>query len=235
MFARERNPNHPARRRTIVAFGTSLMLAATSLGFGLSSASADGSRLPPSADAQVRSISETVFDWGDISDHSYRGFDVGPCGGEAPLACVSRSGVLLGTVEHWSAPTSDFDFLDGVEDPMQAIRLVADDFLRSTAESRPDECPGFGFIETRPRRTVVAGDPGFRWGFALTKDGKVVERTVTYAVVQDDVIHLLTANAAEADSCFVVEGGFTVKDLGRFRRAFRSLAQNSLFPDPLPE
>lgn len=76
----------------------------------------------------------------------------------------------------------------------------------------------------------MAGDPGLRWGLALVKDDMVVERTVAYGVVQDDLIHLLTVNAAEEDSCFVIEGGFAVKDLGRFRRAFRSLAGASLFP-----
>lgn len=171
------------------------------------------------------------FDWSDMQDWTWKDHTVRSCGGEGPFACIYSDGGFVGTIELFSAPVSSFPILDGVDDPKRAIRLIGEDFLTSFSQDRAEGCPSYRFTAKRPHAARVAGTVGASWGFSLSIDGDVTERSLLYGAVDDGTVYLVVANADSGHACVPAETGLTVDSLEDFDDAFRILAANSVFPD----
>jgi hypothetical protein len=51
---------------------------------------------------------------------------LGPCEGDAnQIACVTLDGVMMGGAEYFQVPVSDFDFLEGIDDPIESVERIA--------------------------------------------------------------------------------------------------------------
>jgi hypothetical protein len=147
------------------------------------------------------------LDWtGDFSFDLGGGYALGPCEGDAPIVCVSKDGWVIGTVEYITYDATTFDYLAGVEDPMESVALLASNYLDTFAADRTTSCPALRFAVIEPQPATVTGVPGVVFGFAEF-DGEIeVERNLLFAARQVDLINLVNAGALDEGACVSAEG-----------------------------
>jgi hypothetical protein len=140
------------------------------------------------------------------------GFRFVDCEGDAPLLCVEESGDPAGLVELKLLDRKRFG------DNARSLDAIAADLEQSFRTDRTDGCPlGFRF-EINPRtKLTVAGAEGVRTDWSvLDREGKEVERTLTYFALEPDRVVVFTANSLNDDGCLAREGAeFHTDALGR--------------------
>ena len=113
---------------------------------------------------------------------------------------------MIGSAEYLALPVDSFDLLDGVDDPVESIELIAADYVatfRPTA-SRPARTSSSGsWLQSRRRS---AARQGLRYGFEELDGGRVVEKNLIYGVRGDDTIDLFNFSAIAEGACLSNEG-----------------------------
>lgn len=173
------------------------------------------------------------YDWANQTDHEYaNGWVVGPCGGEAPVACIFRNGRWLGVINHGAMPVSDLP--DGVEGDQAVLDYVARDILRSFRKDRAIGCPGYEFQASPPASAEVAFSDGRAVGFSLTKDGATTELNTWRLAVEDGFVHWITVGAASPRACLGHPDApvLSLRAWRTFEDAFDTLASTSLLGPP---
>jgi hypothetical protein len=116
---------------------------------------------------------------------------------------------VIGSAEGLLLPAQSFEVLDGVDDPVESIEIIAADYLSTFAQDRQTTCPHLDFQELQPVDLNIAGDPGLRYGFEERDAGRVVEKNVIYGVRVEDSINLLAFSAIADGACLSNEGELT--------------------------
>jgi len=148
--------------------------------------------------------------WGIDEVELGEGYLLGQCEGDADqIACITKAGSVIGSAEHLDLRVDTFDILDGVDDPVDSIEIIAGDYLSTFAEDRQSTCPGLEFQALGPAPIVVAGSPGLRYGFEERNGGRVVEKNVVYGVRVENTINLFNFSAIAAGACLGNEGELT--------------------------
>ncbi len=148
--------------------------------------------------------------WGVAEVELGDGYLLGPCEGDANLiACITKDGAVIGSAESLALDAQSFEALDGVDDPVESIEIIAGDYLSTFAEDRQSTCPGLEFRELRPVAVNIAGVPGLRYGFEERDGGRVVEKNLIYGVRVDDNINLYNFSAIADGACLSNEGELT--------------------------
>ncbi|HUP17076.1 MAG TPA: hypothetical protein VM848_13630 [Acidimicrobiia bacterium] len=148
--------------------------------------------------------------WGieevDLGD----GYALGPCEGDADqIACVSKDDSVIGSAEHLPLPMESFEILDGVDDPVGSIELIAIDYVATFLADRQSTCPHLEFRELAPTPVTIGARPGLRYGFEERDGAVVVEKYLIYGVRQEQTIHLFSFSAIAKDACLSNEGELT--------------------------
>ncbi len=186
------------------------------------------------AATSVAATANQPYDWGNQQDHSFNnGWVVGPCGGEAPVACVFRRGVWRSVVHHGALPLSS---LPGNMSDAEALEYVANDILKSFEEDRAIGCPDYQFVSHGIRPRVVGFGDGLGVGFSLRRDGRVTETHTWRLGVQDGYVHWITVEAMNRRSCIGPDPdapSLTLNEWPTFEKAFDRLAAISIFDIPL--
>lgn len=196
-------------RRKIASISVAAVLA-TGCGFGAESA--NDSRPGREVDWNSRTVSLDAP----------AGWTVAFCEGDAPLLCVQRDGEPAGGVELLE--------FDAPELPLEAWAAEHHDFM---AADRSMGCGDeYVVVPDVVQPATVAGIAGIRASFTgYMGDGRPAERNVTYAVVIDEALFLIVANAYEPDGCVGTEGGeFTVEGLRAVEKTLADIAIGSVLP-----
>lgn len=104
---------------------------------------------------------------------------------------------------------TSFDLLDGVDDPIESIELVAADYIATFLDDRQSICPSLEFRELAPVTVDVGGDPGLRYGFEEQDGDLTVERNLIYGVRVEDTIDFYSFAAIAEGACLSNEGELT--------------------------
>ena len=145
--------------------------------------------------------------WGIDEVELGDGFALGPCTGDADqFACLAKDGSVIGSAERLSLPAESFDFLDEVNDPVESMQVIADDYLATFSADRQSSCPNLEFRDLVPTEAVIATLPGLRYGFEELDDGRIVEKNVIYGVRAGETIDLFTFAAIADGGCLSNEG-----------------------------
>ena len=145
--------------------------------------------------------------WGVDERVLRRGYLLGPCEGDAnQIACIARDGTVIGSAEYLALAVDSFESLDGVDDPVESIEVIAGDYLATFRADRESACPDLEFRELAPTPVTVGGQPGLRYGFDELDGGRVVERNLIYGVRRDDTIGLFNFSATTDSACLSNEG-----------------------------
>jgi hypothetical protein len=148
--------------------------------------------------------------WGIDSVELGDGHSLGPCEGDANLiACIAKDGEVIGSAEGLLLPVLGFDALDGVDDPVESIEIIAADYLSTFADDRQSTCPHLEFQELVSAAVSVGGNPGLRYGFEELDGAAVVEKNLIYGVRVDDSINLYNFSAIADGACLSNEGELT--------------------------
>jgi hypothetical protein len=148
--------------------------------------------------------------WGVDEVELGDGYSLGPCEGDAnQIACIGKEGSVIGSAERLELPVDTFDILDGVDDPVESIEIIAADYLSTFAEDRQSTCPGLEFQELAPAPVVIAGGPGLRYGFEERDGGRVVEKNIIYGARVESTINLFNFSAIADGACLGNEGELT--------------------------
>ena len=138
------------------------------------------------------------------------GYSLGPCEGDANLiACITKDGAVIGLAEGLLLPVQGFAALDGVDDPVESIEIIAADYLSTFAEDRQSTCPHLEFQVLVPAAVSVGGDPGLRYGFEELDGAAVVEKNLIYGVRVEDSVNLYNFSAIAEGACLSNEGELT--------------------------
>jgi len=162
------------------------------------------STVPATTDVQ------TSWVWGidevDLGD----GYFLGPCEGDADqIACVIKDDSVIGAAEHLPLSVESFDILDGVDDPVETIELIAVDYLATFLADRQTTCPHLEFRELAPTPVTIGTGPGLRYGFEELDGSDLVEKNLIYGVRQEQTIHLFSFSAIAEGACLSNEGELT--------------------------
>jgi hypothetical protein len=148
--------------------------------------------------------------WGVDTVEVGHGYRLGPCSGDADqFACISRDGSPVGSAELLTLPVDTFPALNGVDDPMESIDVVAADFLQTFADDRETTCPSLEFAGLDAVPVTVAAAPGLQFGFEERAGESVVEKVVQYGVRIRGDIHLFNVTAIAPGACLAPEGELT--------------------------
>jgi hypothetical protein len=128
--------------------------------------------------------------------------------GDAPIVCVNLDGEPVGIIEYLILDVATLTFLDGVEDPIESIRLLADDFLENFETDRSSTCPHLTFVALEPEPGMVGGVDGLRFGFSETDGDVEVERNLLMAARSGEMVRLVNIAAVDAGACVSNEGQF---------------------------
>lgn len=146
------------------------------------------------------------------------GWDLAFCEGEGRFLCVSRGGRSAGAVELLVFPVDGHETVARVlgsgGSEGEALRAVAAD-LQATLEAdrRTGLGPAYRVEAEEPTEVRVAGKTGLRSGFRGTLDGRVLERTIQYWVIDADSLFVITAAASEPEGSDPPEGGLRLEVL----------------------
>lgn len=178
-----------------------------------------------------------VLNWEDSSQRLELdgGWVVAACEGEAPLVCVGRDGVAVGTLEATSYPIDGLPYWDPAVDAQTNLEAVAADYHAVFAEDRPQGCGAdYGFETLDPRPFVLGGTPGLAYGFAGTMpDGSPSELHLQYAAVVDDRVVSILAAAYDEGGCPGPDG-ILVEFSSEVLREFQAHLETLLGDSPLP-
>ena len=145
--------------------------------------------------------------WGVDEVVLRRGYRLGPCEGDADqIACIAQDGTVVGSAEYLALPVESFESLDGVDDPVESIEIIADGYLFTFRADRESACPDLEFRELTPTPVTVGGERALRYGFDQLDGGRVVERNLIYGVRSDDTIGLFNFSATADGACLSNEG-----------------------------
>lgn len=145
--------------------------------------------------------------WGVDEVDLGEGYFLGPCEGDAnEIACITKDGAVIGSAERLTLDAESFEALDGVDDPVESIEIIAGDYLSTFTEDRQSTCPGLEFRELRPVAANIAGVSGLRYGFEERDGGGVVEKDVIYGVRIENTISLYNLSAIADGACLSNEG-----------------------------
>lgn len=148
--------------------------------------------------------------WGIDSVDLGQGYSLGPCDGDAnQIACITTNGSVIGSAEYLALPVDSFEVLEGVDDPVESIELIATDYLSTFRSDRQAACPNLEFRELAATSATVSGLPGLRYGFEELESARVVEKNVIYGVRMDDSIGLFNVSAIADGACLSNEGELT--------------------------
>jgi hypothetical protein len=171
---------------------------------------ADTTAAPPTTTVPTTTTVEGTWVWGIDSVDLGEGYTLGPCEGDADqVACITKDGAVVGSAEHLSLPVESFDFLDGVDSPVESVELIAFDYVATFSEDRQSTCPHLEFREVAPTAVTIGGRPGLRYGFEELDAGLVVERNLIYGVRVEPTLHLYSFAAIAAGACLSNEGELT--------------------------
>jgi hypothetical protein len=153
---------------------------------------------------------ETTWDWGidevDLGD----GYSLAPCEGNADqIACVIKDDSVIGSAEHLALSVESFDILDGVDDPVESIELIATDYVATFLADRNSTCPHLEFRELAPTPVTIGAGPGLRYGFEERDGPVVVEKNMIYGVRAEGTIDLYGFAAIAEGACLSNEGELT--------------------------
>jgi hypothetical protein len=138
------------------------------------------------------------------------GYFLGPCEGDAnQIACFTSDGTVIGSAEFLALSVADFDLLDGVDDPIESVELIAADYIATFLADRQSTCPNLEFSELAPVTVDVGGVPGLRYGFEEQDGALTVEKNVIYGVRVEDTIDLYSFAAITEGACLSNEGELT--------------------------
>jgi hypothetical protein len=153
---------------------------------------------------------QTRWVWGvdevDLGD----GYLLGQCEGDAnQIACITQDGSLIGSAEHLPLPVDSFDILDGVDDPVESIELIAVDYVATFLADRQSSCPHLEFRQLAPTPVTIGVGPGLRFGFEEREGPVVVEKNMIYGVRVNESIDLYGFAAIAEGACLSNEGELT--------------------------
>ena len=179
-------------------------------GTGSTSGPVPTTTVPTSATTTTsNSVSEPwVFgvDEVDLGD----GYALGPCSGDADqIACISKGGSVVGSAEHLAFPVDSFGLLDGVDDPVESMELIAADYVSTFTSDRESTCPNLEFEALEPSNATIGGRQGLKYGFEELDGDRVVEKNVIYGVRGDETIELFSFSAIADGACLSNEGELT--------------------------
>ena len=150
---------------------------------------------------------QTGWVWGIDSVDLGEGYVLGPCEGDAnQIACFTKDGSVIGSAEYLALPVDSFDLLDGVEDPLESIELIAADYIATFMADRQSTCPNLEFKELTRMTVTVGGRPGVRYGFEEVEGTRTVEKNVIYGVRVEETINLYGFAAMAEGACLSNEG-----------------------------
>lgn len=199
-------------KRSLVFVSVALMLAA----------------LTPAASATE------PYDWANQTDHEYSsGWVIGPCGGEAPVACVFREGAWQGVIGHGWLPVSSLP--SRLVGDQAILKYIARDIVKTFEKDRAMGCPDYTFVAHPARPAEVAFADGLSIGFSLQKDGRTSELNTWRLVVEDGYVHWITVGAANKNSVCVGDPDAPIVSLTEWRTfesAFDTMAATSVFEPP---
>lgn len=175
------------------------------------------------------------YDWTNQVDHEYdAGWIIGPCGGEAPVACAFRQGAWKGVIGHGALPVSNLP--SGLDGDLAILKYIARDIIKSFEKDRAIGCPDYRFVADPVRPLQVAYGDGLSVGFSLERDGRTTELNTWRLVVEDGYVHWITVGAANKHQLCVGDPDapiMSLTDWRTFEAAFDEMAANSLLGPPL--
>ncbi len=165
---------------------------------------------PTTSNPAPTTSAPSPVDWSeDFSADLGNGYTLTRCEeGDAPIVCVNLDDGPVGIIEYLILDVATLTFLDGVEDPIESIRLLADDFLENFEMDRTSTCPHLAFVSLEQEPAVVGGVGGLSFGFSETDGDVEVERNVLIAARSGEVVRLVNIAAVEAGACVSNEGQF---------------------------
>lgn len=219
----------------VLALATILAVSITAIAASRSGdSSTDGTTPPPHGGTGT-----AVVDWEDGTRPAAfpGGWSVRACDGDAPILCVSRDGVLVGTVE---AVGFRLDLRDDLDDLVEAgdDAALLDGFVRRfAADTRADRAEGCGpdYVVTpfEPQHLTVDGRPGVAYGFTGGDGGTVTERMRGYATVAAGRLVLVVVEASDPGGCFAPDDErtlFTTAALTEFEPVLARVVAESELP-----
>lgn len=176
----------------------------------LASCAAPGAT-PPTATTNTTSTTAAAarpWTWGVDTVNLGAAYTLGSCEGDADqIACIALDGTVVGSAEYFQLPVSNFDFLEGIENPIESIEAIAADYVATFEADRATTCPELGFESLGPDQVTIAGIPGLRYGFLQTNASKeAVEKNLIYGLRAADVVHIFGFSANAEGSCVGAEG-----------------------------
>ena len=142
---------------------------------------------PIAADLGARTVTPAQAD----------GWELAFCEGEAPMVCLSKPARTdpSGVLELNTFPLDSFPSLQG-KTGQAALEALAAESVRTFVADRKDGCGIEYVVEGDPTRPqTVLGVDGLRYGWTATVGEAVAERSVTYAAIVGDEVHLLVTGA----------------------------------------
>ena len=175
----------------------------------------DGAPPPPTTSTTSTSTTEAAgpsfaIDWRarTVTPATDGEWTIRFCEGEAPLLCLDRDGTNAGAVEVLTFPLDSFGG--------KTLEQIADDAVRTFQADRKEGCGTDYLVEAdeRRRQTVAGEADGLRSGWTARRQGKAVERNLTYTAVKGDTVVLIGAGALEPDAnCLERLNEFRLEDL----------------------
>ncbi len=230
-------PTATTNRRTglpwLLAFGVLLVVIVLVAACGTGDTAAGGD--PPGEGTPI------LVDWISRTTPDATGeYRVRFCEGDGPFLCVEKDGEVIGAIELGDLPVGSYDVLRdalaGGATELEALEALAAGHAEHFAKDRADGCgAGYEFAADEPARVTVAGKPGLRYGFAVSLDGRVVERSISYAVIEGDTLYLLVAGGLDEGACLDHLNEMSVADLEAFAPVLDRLAAGSRLPAPTAE
>ena len=189
------------------ALFVSLLIVLGCGGGGTSTTSTSTATTTTTAETTTTATALESWAWGIDSVDLGEGYVLGPCEGDAnQIACITKGGSVIGSAEHLALPVDSFDLLDGVEDPLESIELIAADYIATFMADHQSTCPNLEFKELTPMAVTVGGLPGVRYGFEELEGTRTVEKNVIYGARVEQSINLYSFAAIGEGACLSNEG-----------------------------
>lgn len=149
----------------------------------------------------------TTWLWGIDDVDLGGGYSLGPCEGDADqIACITKDDAVIGSAEFLTLSAESFEILDGVDDPVESVELLAADHVSIFAADRQSTCPNLEFKALAPLAVTIGGLPGLRYGFEELEGSRTVEQNVIYGVREEASINLFNFSAVADGACLSNEG-----------------------------
>lgn len=222
---------------TLLIVGAMVALAACS---GTSDRPGTGSTTTTADPAPTTTLDpEAGIDWGDPSRvvDLGDGFTVAACQGDAPLLCVDLNGAPAGVVEAQSYPIASLPLFDPTADDHANLTALAEDFVETFRKDRAEGCGEDYLINpVAVKPIVLAGRDGILFGFeGRLRSGDLSELNLHYAIVDDDAVVSIVANAYDEGGCPGPDdlGGFDTTTLTDFWPHLDALLRSTPLPDSI--